>query len=192
MHVGEQAHEHCWRGDSATADRRAKAACAGHCLPHHTWTEASGPTCQPLHCQPWSPCAGPRSSGSYSCLQPSCWPSEVVTHGQRTQLKNCRWETQNLEAVWCQPKWSTYTPEKPNPDIPTESNSSQLQAEVKHQQLWKSLTTAGPEQPQVKREEMERGLCHRGGQGDHLPLKVNVSSALLHRGEVQWLQAPMP
>lgn len=32
-------------------------------LPHHTWTAGWGPTCPHRHCPPWSPCAGPGSSG---------------------------------------------------------------------------------------------------------------------------------
>lgn len=70
LHRQEQAPGHHWEGTWAANSMR-KASCTWYVLPHHTWTEASGPTCQLHHCQPWSPCAVPENSGPYSCLQPS-------------------------------------------------------------------------------------------------------------------------
>lgn len=66
-------HVNTAEGGTLLQQTRDEGTCAWRVLPHRTWTEVSRPTCQPLHCQPWSLYEGPRSSGFYSCLQPSCW-----------------------------------------------------------------------------------------------------------------------
>ena len=125
-------------------------------LPHRTWTAESGPTCQPLRCQPWSPCEGPGSSGSYSCLQPYCWFSARC--GWRTQWKSWQGKKQRLRGSLV----STRRKSNENAMLrksltqmfQQRSHLSRLQAEIKPQ----PLRSHGPE-AERRRDTEEKRAC---------------------------------